>query len=79
MAYSHHIHFTSVENLRNKSVSIAIANCAARAVPNAGINLVLLDPGVGYLETVTAPYDVTQTVSCVEIRAHESREDGRMD
>lgn len=44
--------FTSVENLRNRSVSMAIASCAASTVPNAGINRVLLDPGVGYFETV---------------------------
>lgn len=42
---------TSSENRLSKSCSMAIASCAASTVPNAGISLVLLVPGVGYLET----------------------------
>lgn len=52
---------TSLANLRSKSVSMAIASSAASIVPKAGINLVLLEPGVGYLETV---YTVLRT-SCL--------------
>ena len=45
------VNLTSFENLRSRSVSMAIASWAASAVPKAGMSLVLLDPGVGYLET----------------------------
>lgn len=56
-------HLTSRENLFNKSVSIAIANSAASTVPNAGIKRVLLDPGVGYLETANNHKGSTDTAA----------------
>lgn len=42
---------TSIENRLNKSCSMAIASRAASTVPKAGMSLVLLVPGIGYLET----------------------------
>lgn len=52
---------------------MAIASSAASIIPKAGINLVLLEPGVGYLETV---YIVLRTPCLRDNRyAHVDMED----